>query len=106
MRRLLLALLLLAAEAAPVAAACFDGIGCTDRKRFRTSDLRRNDCERLWTMRNSILAENGYCFNDARAAEAFGDAKCVVTDITKLPLNPTERSNFRTIAKVESEKGC
>ena len=106
MRVILLAVILLAGDAAPVLSACYDMVGCTDRKRFRTSDLRRADCEKLWLMRTSILAENGYCFDDARAAEFYGDAKCVVTDITKLPLNPTERSNFKTIAKVESEKGC
>jgi hypothetical protein len=106
MRMILLAVVLIAADAAPVLSACFDRIGCTDSRRFRTSDLRRADCEKLWTMRNSILAENGYCFEDNRAAAAFADGKCAVKDITRLPLNPTERSNFRTITKVESEKGC
>ena len=79
MRRLVLALLLLAAEAAPVLAACYDAIGCTDRKRFRTSEVRRSDCEKLWTMRNAILAENGYCFEDARAAKTFSNDGCFVS---------------------------
>ena len=106
MRRLVLALLLLAAEAAPVLAACYDAIGCSDRKRFRTSEVRRSDCEKLWTMRNAILAENGYCFEDTRAAKTFSNDGCDVKDITRLPLNQNERANFRTITKVESEKGC
>jgi hypothetical protein len=106
MRKILLAVLLIAANGAPVAAACYDKLGCTDRKRFRTSDMRRMDCEKLWTMRNSILAENGYCFEDPRTAQAFGGTECKVKDITRLPLNPTERANFRTIAKVVTEKDC
>lgn len=106
MRKSLLAMLLIAANVAPVAAACYKDIGCTDRKRFRTSEVRRLDCATLWNMRNTILAENGFCFDDPRAAEEFEADVCNVKDLTKLPLNPNERSNFRTITKVESEKGC
>jgi hypothetical protein len=106
MRAILIAGLLLVAGLSPALAECFDKMGCSDRTRFRTSDLRRMNCESLWSMRNAILFENGYCFEDDRAAETFGNAKCKVKDITRLSLNPNERSNMRTISKVQTEKGC
>jgi hypothetical protein len=102
----LLAVAMLLAEAAPALADCYKDIGCTASNRFRTSALRRLNCAALASIRNTILFENGYCFRQSNAIEMFGNANCKVNDITKLPLNEAERTNVRTINKLEAEKGC
>jgi hypothetical protein len=36
--------------------------------------LRYMNCSELWYARNAIYAENGYCFQTARAIRTFGHA--------------------------------
>jgi hypothetical protein len=102
----LLAVVIMLAEAAPALADCYKDIGCTASNRFRTSALRRLNCARLTSIRNTILFENGYCFRESGDIEVFGNVSCNVDDITKLPLNEAERTNVRTINKLKAEKGC
>ena len=102
------ALLLLSAAAAPGAnAACFEsGVGCTNDHAMPTAVLRTLGCEPLWTVRNTIYHEHGYCFRTARAQAVFSNDGCSVTDASKLDLNGFERTNIARIVKVERQKGC
>jgi hypothetical protein len=106
MKRLVLALTLALLSAGPSLAGCYEGIGCTDGDRFRTSDLRQYSCPILWELRNSIYKENGYCFKTERAKSYFGNRGCWVNDQNSVKLNAIERYNVRQIVAVEAQKGC
>lgn len=102
-----LALLLSLAGAASADAGCYDLFGCTNVSRFRMNDLMSGpDCEFLYTMRNGIFAEHGYCFRTARGRATFGNQGCITSDFNALGLNPTERYNAQTIQQAERAKGC
>lgn len=108
-RALPAALLLAAATLASSAAraACYDVFGCSDRDAFRAADLRDGPtCEFLWTMRNTIYQERGYCFRTAQAIGSFGNEGCRFREIGDVPLSRIERANAATIAEVERGKGC
>lgn len=102
---LLLAAALVGSPAAQ--AACYDVFGCTDRNRFRAADLHDGPtCEFLWTIRNTIYQERGYCFQTPRAISILGNDGCRFRDLNSVPLSRLERANAATIARVEREKGC
>jgi hypothetical protein len=94
--------------AAPVAhAACFEsGIGCTDDHNIPKSALRGLSCDALWTVRNTIYDERGYCFRTARAKEIFSNDGCHVSNASSLRFNAYERANIDRIVAVERSKGC
>ena len=88
-------------------ADCYDVFGCTDRNAFKLADLLAGPtCEFLYTMRNGIYAQHGYCFHTARGKATFGDANCVSGDPERLGLSRLEKSNAATILKAEKVKGC
>lgn len=88
-------------------AGCYDVFGCANVSRFRMSDLMSGpNCEFLYTMRNAIFAEHGYCFRTARGRATFGNQGCISSDVNALGLNPTERYNAETILEAERAKGC
>ena len=88
-------------------AGCYDGFGCANVSRFRMSDLMSGpNCEMLYSMRNAIFAEHGYCFRTARGRLTFGNQGCITSDLDALGLNPTERYNVGAIQKAERAKGC
>lgn len=91
----------------PALAACFEsGIGCTDDHYIPKSTLNALSCDALWTVRNTIYDENGYCFKTDRAKEVFSNAGCTVTNAGNLSFNKYERSNIDRIVSVEKHKGC
>lgn len=90
----------------PAFSACFELIGCTDSDYFSEAQLRRLSCDALWTVRNTIFYENGYCFQTAKGQAVFSNAGCVYTVSGKVPLNKVERSNVERIKSVEARKGC
>ena len=93
--------------ATPAQAACFEsGVGCTDDHYMSKQVLRTLSCDSLWTVRNTIFDENGYCFKTARARETFDNEDCYVRDAGKLKMNNYERANVDRIVAVESAKGC
>lgn len=95
------------AAASGARAACFEsGIGCTDDHTMSRQQLRALSCDALWTVRNSIYDENGYCFRTARAKQVFSNEDCTVTNASALRLNSYERANIERITAVEREKGC
>ena len=88
-------------------ANCYDTFGCSDRNRFRASDLAaRPNCEFLYSMRNAIYAQHGYCFHTPRGIATFGNHDCRFNDVNLVPLNAIERANAATILQVEHRLGC
>lgn len=88
-------------------AACFEnGVGCTDSEIIPYRALRHLSCDALWTVRNTIYYENGYCFRSARGRQAFGNGDCAYDDAGMVPLNTYERENIARITRVERERGC
>lgn len=107
------ALLALALASGSAFAGCYDILGCTNKNDFSrhyndylASSKSGPNCEFLWTMRNEIYAEHGYCFQTQRGRDAFGNANCRHTDQSKVPLNSIERANIATIARAERAKSC
>jgi hypothetical protein len=98
----------------PVMADCYDILGCTDRDLFSrhfddylaAPHPTGPNCEFLWTMRNGILAEHGYCFRTARGREHFSNEGCRYNDVNSVPLSSIERANIATIARAERIKSC
>jgi hypothetical protein len=102
-----LATLVAAGAGQPARAACFEsGIGCTDSHYISKSRLAPLSCDALWTVRNTIYDERGYCFRTRRAIETFSNDDCSVSDVKDLPLNRFERTNIDRIVGVERQKGC
>lgn len=87
-------------------AACFEGIGCTDSERMTLSSLRQLSCDSLWTARNTIYYENGYCFATARGRANFSNDGCTTSNQAAIRLNSYERANVQSIKKVEQQEGC
>jgi hypothetical protein len=93
--------------AGPAAAACFEsGVGCTHDHNIPRQVLRTLSCDALWTVRNFMYDEKGYCFQTAKAQAVFSNEGCFVTNAALIPFNAYERTNIDRIASVEREKGC
>jgi len=109
-RRFIAALLVVVAAPLAVGGAradCYDVFGCSNRDLFRMQDLVNGpNCEFLYTMRNAIYAQHGYCFRTKRGIATFGNANCVSSNPEALGLNRVERANAATILKAERQLGC
>ncbi len=91
----------------PASAGCYeDGIGCTYDHKIPKSTLRNLSCDALWTLRNSIYNEHGYCFKTTDAKLAFDNSDCSVKNPSALDFNSFEQTNIDRIAAVEDEFGC
>jgi len=92
---------------APAGAACFESnVGCTNDHLMPTRILRALSCDSLWTVRNTIYDENGYCFKTARAKAVFDNTGCLYQNASQVPLNTYERGNIDRIVRVEKQKSC
>ena len=91
----------------PARAYCVDGV-CSDRGLFSQPYLRSQTCYTLWGMRNLIYKENGYCFQTARAREAFGNAGCDTSSqsTARSRMNQFERGNVDAVIAAERYLGC
>lgn len=89
-----------------VRAGCYEDVGCTDRDRFSERALSRLSCQNLDFLRNSIYAENGYCFKDADYQHIFGNKYCRFETSGAVPLTHLERANVLSIVDLEKAKGC
>lgn len=92
--------------AGPAMSACFELIGCTDSQYFSEAQLRRLSCDSLWTVRNTIFHENGYCFQTAKGKAVFSNVGCKYTVSGNVPLNKYERANVERVRAVEARKRC
>ncbi len=94
-------------SAVPARAACFEGgVNCTDDHHIPRQVLRTLSCDSLWTVRNTIYRENGFCFQTDRAIAVFGNDGCWISDGARVPFNAYEQANISRIRAVEKEKRC
>ncbi len=63
-------------------------------------------CPELWTMRNQIYKNAGYCFKSSRAMAAFGNAGCKFDSIDAVPLSNVDRTVLRDIARSSKRQHC
>ena len=106
-KRVALLTVFAAAMAGPAMAGCYEsGVDCTDDHNIPKSILRTLSCDALWTIRNSIYNEHGYCFKTAKAKSVFDNSDCSVTNPAYLGFNGYEQTNIDRIASVESEMSC
>jgi hypothetical protein len=88
-------------------AACFeDGIGCTNSATIPVAALQNLSCDGLWTVRNTIFHENGYCFQTAKAKSVFSNDGCLYTTMAAMPLNAYEAKNIQLVQTFERQKAC
>ena len=62
-------------------------------------------CYDLWYARNSIFAENGYCFKTKKARFIFSDYKSNC-DSKMRPFDSEEKDFLKEIRSLERKKGC
>ncbi len=88
-------------------AACFEGnVGCTDSAAIPVSALQELSCDSLWSVRNMIFDENGYCFQTTKGQSVFSNEGCAYKTMSAMPLNTYESQNILTVRKVEKQKAC
>ncbi len=100
------ALALVTLASAPATAACFEDIGCTNDHVFSYPALRSLSCDALWTVRNTIFYEGGYCFQTARGRAVFSNRGCAYYNSGDVPMSRVERENVNRILGVERSRGC
>ena len=89
--------------------SCFENLGntgCPRQETFPLKDIRKLSCQNLWTVRNSIYNDRGYCFKTQTAIQTFDNSDCFVTDAGAIRFNEHEVRNISRIVKVEKEKHC
>ena len=68
--------------------------------------LAQASCSSLWSERNQIYKDAGYCFKTSRAIRAFGNSGCSFDDINDVPLSARQRAIVRDIVAQERRMGC
>jgi YARHG domain len=63
-------------------------------------------CNELWTSRNQIFKDQGYCFRTARAIRVFGNAGCRFDQIADVPLSASQRAEIGEIERYEQIRAC
>jgi hypothetical protein len=97
--------------ASPVFADCYDLLGCTDHDDFSAhyGYLAARDgpiCDFLFTMRNLIYSQHGYCLTTASAILEIGNQGCHIQNVAAVPLSQIERNNVATVQRAERAKNC
>lgn len=64
------------------------------------------ECETLWTQRNAIFRDAGYCFHTARGMQMFGNEKCRYDNERDLPLSDRQREAVKQIVAAEARGRC
>ncbi len=64
-------------------------------------------CDDLWTMRNAIWAQYGYCFTSARGKSTFGNAGCSRNQAqVQAAMSPQDRARVDRLRAAEANQGC
>lgn len=64
-------------------------------------------CDQLWTARNLIWKDYGYCFTTDRAIRAFGNEGCQQgLDRAAITLAPEDAAEVDRLSRLESQLGC
>lgn len=71
-----------------------------------TAPALAQSCSRLWSERNAIYKDAGYCFKTSRAIRTFGNAGCSFDDIEDVPLSARDRARVADIQRDERDLGC
>jgi hypothetical protein len=100
------ALTLSLATAPALAQSCFEDVGCPSDHNIPIWLLKQLSCDALWTVRNSIFHDNGYCFKTQRALSVWNNDGCQYWNSGQVPLNSYERTNVSRISSVEKQMGC
>jgi hypothetical protein len=88
-------------------AVCINGdVFCSDQHAFSKQLLRNLSCDDLWSLRNTIFDEHGYCFPQQLEAGRFNNRDCAVDVFSNLDLNRNERDNVSVILEMERAKLC
>lgn len=85
---------------------CYEGVGCPHKDRIAEKQITSYSCDNLWTLRNTIFHQRGYCFTSARGKKEFSNSKCNVQAVSDLKLSAVEKDNVSTIEKMERQKRC
>lgn len=74
----------------------------------RAGDIQGDayDCGELWTLKNQIYKQRGYCFKSAKAIGHFGNAGCQYDAETAVPLSDQDRSVLADIRKSMARQRC
>jgi hypothetical protein len=89
-----------------LAGSCFEDVGCPGDHAIPQEQLWQLGCEPLWTLRNSIYHDNGYCFKTQKALQVWSNEGCLYENAADVPLNGYESGNISAIKSVEQQKGC
>ena len=92
-------------SARPASAGCHL-VDCVEDTYVSPAELRRSSCETLWTLRNSIYKDAGYCFQTDRARSVFGNQGCKFEAMESVSLNDYQRHNVRVLKAAEERKSC
>lgn len=68
--------------------------------------LAADPCDELWSERNAVYAEAGYCFRTPRAIRAFGNANCRYDSLRDVPLSARDRAKVADIVREEQRNAC
>jgi hypothetical protein len=63
-------------------------------------------CDQLWHRRNDIFKSAGYCFHTPQAISVFGNAGCVYSNVSNLPLSDKDRQIVDQIQNAERLQMC
>jgi hypothetical protein len=109
LRRLIQVMLVAVAtglSAPALAGSCFEDVGCPADHNIPIWQLKKMSCDGLWTVRNSIFRDNGYCFKTKRALAIWDNNGCQYWNSGDVPLNNFESTNVSRISSVEKQMGC
>jgi len=104
--RVMLAAAALVAASPAMSQSCFEDVGCPSDHSIPKALLQQLSCDTLWTVRNAIYRDNGYCFKSKKALSIWGNEGCAYWDPAEVPMNAYERTNISRIRSVEQQKGC
>jgi hypothetical protein len=76
------------------------------RRKLRDTTSPSTSCQSLWTERNQIYKDSGYCFKTKRAIDYFGNDGCSVSNENALRLSRSDRRRVDEIVRLERAKGC
>ena len=71
-----------------------------------TPPAQAQTCQSLWTERNQIYKDSGYCFKTQRAIDFFGNDGCSVNNENALRLSRSDRQRIDEIVRLERAKRC
>ena len=64
------------------------------------------ECNELWSMRNQVYKDGGYCFKTTKAISHFGNAGCQYNSLSEVPLSENQRIVLRDIKRSERRQHC